>query len=207
MQEFKINTQQFVFDSYITNIQIEALLQMQITKKNIREVFTCPVNALHEKEPNVIVKGSKCVNCALCDIKYLKMTQNHKIIDFSNIDFLLQDIPHLSILLNMICKDSIIATDVITDGHSRNKRIDLCIVKDNKIYICKIITDPSKIDFYARSYYEVVNSINKSFSDFFAELLLITTESIIGTSTIIKKHKHISLINLIERKLEDGHFN
>ena len=146
---------QDIYDS----IALEDILYNQCTK--ITKVFVCPKNALKVIDSKVFA-DDLCDNCSLC-----KFTCKKQFVEFKKLEkTLFRDLSKLNIFLKSLATNITIASAVKVPGNSRNKRLDIVIKKNNKIYFMKVLNNLDKYNFYKRSYNDVIEEYSAKYPNF-----------------------------------------
>jgi hypothetical protein len=122
----------------------------------------------------IMTPNPTCDNCGLCklacvslDLDSTQINEQLENIVFSNLNL-------LNILLSNITNENIqVGSEIHFEGNSRNKRIDIVIKHDKKIFLIKLINSVDKREFYSRSYDEIINQYSNLYKDYqFDKILL-----------------------------------
>lgn len=204
---FKVNTEKFVFEKFINKVPISKIITDQLDKCRHSKVLLCPFNGLEEQDEGIVVKNSSCKNCGLCDLKYSLLSNSLDSYQAEeSVDEILGSIPHVSILAKMLFPETSCVAEVIADGNSRNKRIDLVLKDDKNLFLFKILTSSSKLNFYSRSYEEVKESISKTCKGTNIYVIFLIAENVKNDSKEINNFCFVTLKEIIEMGKTYGHF-
>lgn len=207
MSYFKVNTIDFILDSYLEGLELKSFIKNQMEFINLNKIFICKFNALDEKSKNVLFKNSNCTNCGLCDLKYCSLNNKWKNLNSNyNFDLLLKSLPHISILIKYLYPNLSVATQVKTIGNSRDKRLDLITLNNSNLYIFKVITNTSKIDFYYRAYTNILNYISDKYPEYETDFYFLVSQNIIDSSDEIIKYPWLTIEQIYGRRLKNGNF-
>lgn len=144
-----------------SNPYIEDILEQK--EFVLTENFVCHTYAQIYENGRMYITD-KCDECGLCGL-ICKTNENFPL-DFNVFEkIVFKDIDKICIALKKSFPDKIIATKVQVKGNFRTKRIDLCIFNGNKFFMYKILSNTDKLNFYMRSYKDVIefykNKYNK----------------------------------------------
>lgn len=122
----------------------------------------------------IMITNPTCDNCGLCklacvsfELDSIKINDKLENIVFSNLNL-------LNILLsNITNKNTQIGSEIHFEGNSRNKRIDIVIKHDKKIFLIKLINSVDKRDFYSRSYDEIIDQYSNLYKDYHFDKILL----------------------------------
>jgi NAD-dependent dihydropyrimidine dehydrogenase PreA subunit len=124
--------------------------------------LVCPVDAIKSKGEGVVFKNNLCISCGLCiqncpydNIKLTELVKEENIY------------PHLtnnvlqiaSYLRSKLDDEYEIFTEVKAEGNARNKRIDIVVTGNNKVYLIKVLSTEASGSKYQRDYEEILNKI------------------------------------------------
>jgi len=156
----------------------------------------CPKNALNIINGRISI-SNECNECNLC---VFSCDHNN-----SQPTILIDDCKVLEnlFLTNTILKlqlDLPIAIEVKADGNYREKRIDIAIQKDNKVYLIKILSNKNRLNYYLRSYTDIVNDISSIYPNYIFSPIILTSQKVFDTITENSEYCFTlrTLIELIE---------
>lgn len=176
------------------NINLDNLATHNLQFKTI-EIFTCPCDAIDFKENKLII-GSQCIGCNICK-KMCDSNFNWQLFSsISNPSKLLNSLKHLQLFLEINSnKNTLFFTEVSAVGYSRNKRIDIVRVEDKTITLIKVSPNLSKINFYLRSYFDIIDEYSSKYPNIIFNVEVITS-SIENTQSILAEFENISIYSL-----------
>lgn len=127
-----------------------------------QECLVCHVNAQTIEEGLII--NENCDECCLCQFACPVFScewQEEKTLILEKI--CINDFIKLAILIKSVFPQYLVGTEVHVKGNSRTKRIDVVVVKEDKIFLIKALSNADKIPLYSRSYYDVKNYYGDAF--------------------------------------------
>lgn len=166
-----------VVANIISNIPIEDLINT--SEINTKEVFVCPKGAVDIASSRLVI-NNRCADCMLCALCCPLADTSSLSLDVLPEHVLFSTTTTMHILLQSLIPDATVANDVHVIGNSRKKRIDLVIKKKNQIFLIKLLKNTNKMQFYTRSYQEVVDTYQPQFPDHSFHIIALT-----------EKHEHI----------------
>ena len=116
-----------------------------------QECLVCHVNAQTIEEGLII--NENCDECCLCQFACPVFScewQEEKTLILEKI--CINDFIKLAILIKSVFPQYLVGTEVHVKGNSRTKRIDVVVVKEDKIFLIKALSNADKIPLYSRSY-------------------------------------------------------
>lgn len=176
------------------NINLDAIATQNFQCKTL-EVFTCPCDAIDFKQNQLII-GAKCIGCNICK-KLCNSNFNWELFtSISHPSKLLNSLKHLQLFLELAShENTLFFTEVAAVGYSRNKRIDIVRVEDTTITLIKVLPKLSKINFYLRSYFDIIEQYSKKYPNitFRVEVISCSTEK---TKSILDEFENVSIYSL-----------
>lgn len=160
-------------------------LESLITREELKatEFPVCHKNAISFSDSKIQINGL-CDNCGMCNIACIK--NNARIFDESIENIIFSNLSRLNIYIKNILKNFTVATEVKAPGNFRNKRIDLVLMRDNKITIIKVLQNLNKYNFYVRSYNEIISQLSRSYSDKTFSLEVLVPQKILLKADTLK---------------------
>ncbi|MBV5335384.1 MAG: hypothetical protein JZU49_06220 [Sulfuricurvum sp.] len=122
------------------------------------EFFVCAYNATRYEE-GVLKIEKLCVDCETCHNLCVYSNEVFKVKQLLKVHSILKNLPQLAIFLRTQYPDFEFWHEVKAEGDSRVKRIDIVAKSGSKIILFKVLEDNKKINYYIRSYIEIVESL------------------------------------------------
>lgn len=177
-----------------TNISLDEIINKNLKFKTV-EIFTCPCDAIDFKENQLII-GSKCIGCNICK-KACDSNFNWELFtSISDSSKILNSLKHLQLFLKLSSnKNTLVFSEVASTGYSRNKRIDIVRVEDETVTLIKVSPNLSKINFYLRSYFDIIEQYSKKYQDikFKIEVISYNMEN---NKSILEEFKNVSIYSI-----------
>jgi len=150
-------------DTIITNISLDDIaINNNYTTS---DVFVCHKFA-QEINCGKLNINKNCDDCELCYITCPYADKLNSYINYNKIEHIvLSDCEKANIFFQHLFPMITIATKVSAKGNFRTKRLDLVIKSNDEIRLIKLLTNKNKLEFYCRSYDDVVRDYQCKYPD------------------------------------------
>lgn len=157
------------------NHNLDNILSGTITDSCV-ELFSCPVDSQEFVNGKLIIT-EKCIDCGICINRCIYVDQKPIYVKMKDEKKLLASLPHVRLYLETFTNGFRFYDEVATEGHSRSKRIDVLGINNKELLLIKILTDNNKIDFYRRSYENIIDKYREKIIDYKISIVFLVTAS------------------------------
>lgn len=112
---------------------------------------------------NQLIISDECDCCNMCKVACPELNIDNTLILEYDDHIILKDLNLTNIALTLLLGIPV-ASEVKTAGNCRQKRVYIAIKNENNLYLIKVLHSVAKIDFYNRSYKEIVSQYNKQYT-------------------------------------------